>query len=83
MRPTSIGTREGLPAYDPQHAHYDLNGYMSRESFSDRESIETEQSIADNFTNKKTIGNVEEAGPSQVPHGQDDVDGYTRELYML
>jgi len=56
---------------------------MSRESFSDRESIETEQSIADNFTNKKTIGNVEEAGTSQVPHGQDDVDGYTRELYML
>lgn len=45
----------GVPAYDPQHPHYDLNGYISKESFSDHETIETEESVVDNF---------KEAGPS-------------------
>ena len=49
MRPIAVGIGSGVPAYDPQHPHYDLNGYISRESFSDCETVETEESMADNF----------------------------------
>jgi len=73
MCPIAGGTGSGVPAYDPQHPHYDLNGYISRESFSDRETVETEESMVDNF---------KEAEPSRVISGQDD-DGYAQELYTL
>ena len=49
MCPIAVGIGGGVPAYDPQHPHYDLNGYISRESFCNRETIETEESMADNF----------------------------------
>ena len=73
MRPVTAGTRDGVPAYDPQDPHFDLNGYFSRESSSDRETVEIEESMADNFT---------KAEPSRVVSGQDDV-GYAQELYTL
>jgi len=49
MHPIAVGIRGGVPTYDPQHPHYDLNGYISRESFFDHETIETKESMADNF----------------------------------
>jgi len=73
MHPIAVGIGGGVPAYDPQHPHYDLKGYISRESFSDRETVETEESMVDNF---------KEAEPSRVISGQDD-DGYAWELYTL
>ena len=73
IRPIAAGTGGGVPAYDPQHPHYDLNGYISRESFCNRETIETEESMADNFKEAKPLG---------VISRQDD-DGYAWELYML
>lgn len=64
-RPIATGTRSGVPAYDPQHPHYDLNGYVPKESMSDHETIETEESMADNFTNKETTQDARDAGPSK------------------
>ena len=29
MQTTAIGTRNGIPVYDPQHPQYELNGYTS------------------------------------------------------
>ena len=53
--------------YDPHHAHYNLNGYIPRESYSDHaKSVETGESVADNFNNKKTAGDANTAGPSRV-----------------
>ena len=82
MRTIAAGIRGGVPAYDPQHPHYDLTVYISRQSFFDHESIETEESMADNFNSKKTIWDAKNAEPSRVPFGQDD-DGYACELYTL
>ena len=46
------------------------------------ESNDTEESVADNFNDKKTAGNANTTGPSQVPSGQ-GADGYAHELYAL
>ena len=43
------------------------------ESYSDRETVETQESMVDNFT---------KAEPSRVTSGQDD-DGYAQVLYTL
>ena len=53
------------------------------ESLSDRESIETEESMADNFNTKKTICDAKDAEPSRVPSRQGNDDGYACELYAL
>jgi len=45
-----VGPRDGVPAYDPQDPHYGLNRYFLMESYSDRETVETQESMADNFT---------------------------------
>jgi flagellar basal body rod protein FlgC len=51
--------------YDPHHPHYDLNGYIPRESQSDHdESNHIKESIADNFNTNKTAGDANTAGPS-------------------
>ena len=51
--------------YDPRRPHYNLNGYIPRESLSDHnESNDTEESVTDNFNNKKTAGDANTAGPS-------------------
>lgn len=80
MQTAAIGTRNAEPVYDPQHPQYESNGYTSQESFSDQETVETEESFANNFTDQKTVGN---AGPSQVSPKQDDADGHAWELYKL
>ena len=50
--------------YDPHRPHYDLNGYMPKESHSDHdESNDTEESVANNFN---TAGDANTAGPSGV-----------------
>ena len=65
-----VGPQDGVPAYNP---HYELNRYFPKESYSNRETVETQESMADNFT---------KAEPSRVASGQDD-DGYAQELYTL
>ena len=65
-----IGPQDGVPAYNP---HYELNRYFPKESYSNRETVETQESMADNFT---------KAEPSWVASGQDE-DGYAQELYTL
>ena len=42
-----------VPAYDLQNPHYRLNEYFSKESYSDRGTVETVESVADNFTKAK------------------------------
>ena len=50
--------------YDPRRPHYDLNGYMPKESHSYHdESNDTEESVANNFN---TAGDANTAGPSGV-----------------
>jgi len=69
--------------YDPRHPHYNLNGYIPRESLSDHDgSNDTEELVVDNFNSKKTAGDTNTTGPSRVPSGQ-GADGYARELYVL
>ena len=80
MQTTTIGTKNGIPVYDPQHPQYELNGYTSQESFSGQETTETEESFADNLTEQKAAGN---ARPSQVSPKQENADGHARELYKL
>jgi hypothetical protein len=63
------------PPYDPRHPHFDLNEYFSRESFSDHESIKTEESVADNLR----YGWIASAEPSRAPSGQGDNDGYAHD----
>ena len=48
-----------MPAYDPHQPYYDLNGYVPRESMTDDETVQTEESVADNFP--------QDAGPSRLP----------------
>ena len=56
--------------YDPRHPHYNLNGYIPRESLSDHaESNDTEELVADNLTIKKTAGDANTVGPLRVPSG--------------
>lgn len=76
-RPIAAGTRNTEPTYDPHHPYYALDEYYPMESLSDRETIETEESIADNFRNN---WDAKDAGPS---HGRKDADEYARELYKL
>jgi hypothetical protein len=45
-----VDPRDGVPAYDPQDPHYELNKYFPKESYSDQETVETQESMADNFT---------------------------------
>ena len=45
-----VGPQDGVPAYDPQNPHYELNKYFPKESYSDRETVETQESMVDNFT---------------------------------
>lgn len=66
------GPRGEVPAYDPKNPHYELDGYLPKESYSDREIVGTQESMADNFT---------KAELSRVVNRQDD--GYAQELYML
>lgn len=47
--PIATNARDGASASDPQHPHYGLDGYISRESLFDHETIKTEESMADNF----------------------------------
>ena len=58
-RPIATSGRNGVPAYDPQQPYYDLNGYVPRESMTDDEIVQTEESVADNFP--------QDAGPSRLP----------------
>jgi hypothetical protein len=44
--------------------------------------VETRESIADNFNNKKITWEAKNAEPSWVLSRQDD-DGYARDLYAL
>ncbi|CAD6267594.1 unnamed protein product [Miscanthus lutarioriparius] len=77
------GKAPATTGYDPHHPHNNLNGYITRESLSDHaESNDTEESVADNFNNRKTAGNANIVGPSRVPSGQ-GADGYARGLYAL
>ena len=80
MQTIAIGTRNGIPVYDPQHPQYELTGYTLQESFLGQETTKTEESFADNLTEQKAAGN---AGPSQVSPKQDNADGYAQELYKL
>jgi hypothetical protein len=73
--PASIRIEE--QAYNPQQPYYLLDEYISRESFSDQETIETEESMADNFNIK---GNDKDMG---LTHGHTDADGYAQELYKM
>ena len=69
--------------YDPRHPHYNLNGYIPRESLSDHDrSSDTEESVTDNFNSKKTAGDTNTTGLSRVPSRQ-GAEGYARELYVL
>jgi len=36
-----VGPQDGVPAYDPQNPHYELNKYFPKESYSDQETVET------------------------------------------
>jgi hypothetical protein len=45
-----VGPQDRVPAYDPQDPHYELNIYFPKESYSDQETVETQESMADNFT---------------------------------
>ena len=58
-QPIAPGSRNGVPAYDPQRPYYDLNGYVPRESMTDNETVQTKESVADN--------SPQEAGPSRLP----------------
>ena len=80
MQTTAIGTRNGIPVYDPQHPQYEPGGHTWQESDSGQETAETEESFADNFTEQKVAGN---GGPSPTSPKQDDADGYAQELYKL
>jgi hypothetical protein len=44
------GPWDRIPAYDPHNPHYERNGYFPKESYSNQETVETEESMADNFT---------------------------------
>jgi hypothetical protein len=66
MDSIAAGPQDGVPAYNPQNPHYELNGYFPRESYPDRETVETKESMVGNFT---------KAEPSRVASRQDD-DGF-------
>ena len=43
--------------YDPHHPHYNLNGYIPRESLSDHtKSNDTKESVTDNFNKRRLLG---------------------------
>ena len=50
IKTIAAGPQDEVPAYDPQNPHYRLNEYYAKESYSDRGTVETEESMADNFT---------------------------------
>ena len=59
-----------IPEYDLEHPEFDPDQYIQREShFDHARSIETEESVADNFNNIKATGDAMNAGPSQVLSG--------------
>lgn len=71
------------PEYDPEQPELDPNEYIQRESPSDpAKSIDTQESIADNFNNLKAM-DATNMGPLQVLSGQDVNDGYASYLYAL
>ena len=45
-----VGPWDEVPAYDPQKPHYKLNEYFLKESYLDRGTVETKESMANNFT---------------------------------
>jgi hypothetical protein len=48
-RPIAAGACKGKAVYNPDHPHYRLDEYISRESYSEQETIVTAESVADNL----------------------------------
>lgn len=71
---TKICIKNGEISYDPRLPYYHQDKYKTKESLSDQQTLETEESIADNQNVKETI---------DEDQGHADADGYARELYTL